>query len=274
MAPEVTPFPKSRRLIVDTGRAARSRHSVHGLLEIDVTEARRLLAASDPRPTLTAWVVGCVARAAAEDPGVHAYRDLRNRLVTFDSVDVNVSVEVSIEGRSFPMNHVLRGADGRTATDLSAELRDVKRSPGRSPTAGMQRWARRFLLLPGAARVLLLRLIHRMPRTQRRLVGTVGVTSVGMFGDGGGWGIAFQVHTLDVVVGGIATRPGYSGDGSAEPREHLHLTLSFDHDVVDGAPAARFAARLRDLMEAAAGLGAEDPDDLAAERLADNGFTG
>jgi pyruvate/2-oxoglutarate dehydrogenase complex dihydrolipoamide acyltransferase (E2) component len=34
----------------------------------------------------------------------------------------------------------------------------------------------------------------------------------------------------------------------------LDLTLMFDHDVIDGAPAARFSARLIELMESAHGL--------------------
>jgi pyruvate/2-oxoglutarate dehydrogenase complex dihydrolipoamide acyltransferase (E2) component len=34
----------------------------------------------------------------------------------------------------------------------------------------------------------------------------------------------------------------------------LALTISVDHDVIDGAPAARFGARLAELIEGAAGL--------------------
>jgi len=32
-------------------------------------------------------------------------------------------------------------------------------------------------------------------------------------------------------------------------REYLSLTVSVDHDIADGAPATRFAKRLRELME-------------------------
>jgi pyruvate/2-oxoglutarate dehydrogenase complex dihydrolipoamide acyltransferase (E2) component len=39
-----------------------------------------------------------------------------------------------------------------------------------------------------------------------------------------------------------------------EPREILNLTVAFDHDVVDGAPAARFVERLVDLIESEDGL--------------------
>jgi pyruvate/2-oxoglutarate dehydrogenase complex dihydrolipoamide acyltransferase (E2) component len=57
-----------------------------------------------------------------------------------------------------------------------------------------------------------------------------------------------------VTVGGIATKPRYI-DGHLEPRELLDLTISVDHAIVDGAPAARFARRLTDLFEQADGLG-------------------
>jgi pyruvate/2-oxoglutarate dehydrogenase complex dihydrolipoamide acyltransferase (E2) component len=56
-----------------------------------------------------------------------------------------------------------------------------------------------------------------------------------------------------LTVGGIAQKPGMV-DGRIEPREFLSLTISFDHDIVDGAPAARFAARLKSLIECGYGL--------------------
>ena len=82
--------------------------------------------------------------------------------------------------------------------------------------------------------------------------GTVILTSVGMFGKSGGHGVGFlPCHTLGLTVGGIAKKPGLTADGRVEPREFLNLTVSFDHDIVDGAPAARFTSRLVDLIESA-----------------------
>jgi pyruvate/2-oxoglutarate dehydrogenase complex dihydrolipoamide acyltransferase (E2) component len=252
---EVGPFPRSRRVIVDIGRATRRRPTIRGFIEVDVTEARRRLrdheAASGEDLSFTAFLVACVGRAVAADRSVQALRDLRGRLVQFEDVDVNISVEVELEGRSFPMNHVLRAVQGRSVGDLSAEIRRVQHDPSRSPTARLARSARWFLMAPGVVRVWAFRLLYRLPHRQKALVGTVGLTAVGMMGRGGGWGTAFQVRPLEVVVGGIATRPGWS-DGTVAPREVLDLTLAFDHDVVDGAPATRFAGRLRDLIEAVA----------------------
>jgi pyruvate/2-oxoglutarate dehydrogenase complex dihydrolipoamide acyltransferase (E2) component len=81
------------------------------------------------------------------------------------------------------------------------------------------------------------------------------VTSVGMFGGGGGFGIGFPTPiALGLVVGGVSPRPR-AVDGEVEIRDVLDLTVSVDHNVVDGAPAARFAADLRRLIESAELLG-------------------
>jgi pyruvate/2-oxoglutarate dehydrogenase complex dihydrolipoamide acyltransferase (E2) component len=40
----------------------------------------------------------------------------------------------------------------------------------------------------------------------------------------------------------------------------LDLTVAFDHDVVDGAPAARFVKRLVELIESGYGLEEERQD--------------
>jgi pyruvate/2-oxoglutarate dehydrogenase complex dihydrolipoamide acyltransferase (E2) component len=74
-----------------------------------------------------------------------------------------------------------------------------------------------------------------------------------MFGEGGGWGIPLVPATLMLTLGGIAEKPGIV-DGRIEPREYLSLTISLDHDIIDGAPAARFAARLKALIECGYGL--------------------
>jgi hypothetical protein len=79
-----------------------------------------------------------------------------------------------------------------------------------------------------------------------------------MFGNGGGWAIPFGTHTLDVALGGIAEKPGVV-DGRIEIREYLCLTMCFDHDVIDGAPAARFTSRLKELIESGYGLDEVSP---------------
>jgi pyruvate/2-oxoglutarate dehydrogenase complex dihydrolipoamide acyltransferase (E2) component len=79
-----------------------------------------------------------------------------------------------------------------------------------------------------------------------------------MFGKGhSGWGLEATRHTLDLVVGSTSWKPTIV-EGRIEPREILNLTVVFDHDVIDGAPAARFTRRLVELIESGYGLGKAD----------------
>ncbi|HXZ05929.1 MAG TPA: 2-oxo acid dehydrogenase subunit E2, partial [Ktedonobacteraceae bacterium] len=96
-------------------------------------------------------------------------------------------------------------------------------------------------------------MLGRYPRVQKKYGGTVCLSSVGMFGKGAGWGIPITEHALDLTLGGIAEKPGIV-DGQIAVREYLCITLSFDHDVIDGAPAARFTKRLQELIESGFGL--------------------
>jgi pyruvate/2-oxoglutarate dehydrogenase complex dihydrolipoamide acyltransferase (E2) component len=113
------------------------------------------------------------------------------------------------------------------------------------------------LRLPGFVRRLVWRLPLWFPRRWKDMAGTVAVTSVGMFGRGGGWAVSPTNYTLQVTIGGISRKPRLV-DGELTTREFLDLTVTFDHDVVDGAPAARFVQRVGDLVENAHGLPTPD----------------
>jgi hypothetical protein len=74
-----------------------------------------------------------------------------------------------------------------------------------------------------------------------------------MFGKGAGWGIPPALPTLMITLGGIGEKPVLV-DGHIALRDYLSLTISFDHDMIDGAPAARFTERLKELIESGYGL--------------------
>jgi pyruvate/2-oxoglutarate dehydrogenase complex dihydrolipoamide acyltransferase (E2) component len=247
----IQPFPSNRRLVTAAMRAGRRMAPMYGLVDVDVTRAKRLLAAHDPPSSLTAFVVASVARAAAAHPDVHAYRNWRGQLVTHRHVDVTTMIEISTPQGMFGLPYVLRDADVRDVPDLTAELRGVKREPASS---GSGRWLDRAapiaIHIPGAVQAMYAVMARSVAVRQR--VGTVAVTAVGMFADGGGFGLTpMTMMSLEVVVGGMTQRPRVV-DGQIEPRDVLDLTMAIDHNVVDGAPATRFAAELREIIETAA----------------------
>ena len=223
---------------------------MHGLLEVDVTDARARLARSRPPLSMTAFVVATVARAVAAHPEVHAYRDWRGRLVRHRHVDVQTLVEVPTAQGPFGLVHVVRDADIRSVADISSELRAVKGDP---TSTGTGRALQRLAPIAGRVPGLFPAMYAVMARSVRAhdMTGTVQVTAVGMFAGGGGFAIAPPtLASLIVVVGGMGPRPRALGE-EVVVRDVLDLTVTIDHDVVDGAPATRFGADLRQRMESA-----------------------
>jgi pyruvate/2-oxoglutarate dehydrogenase complex dihydrolipoamide acyltransferase (E2) component len=246
-------FPWERQMIIEGGRIASKRHTVFGLIEVDVTEARRILREYKARTgeslSFTAFIVTCLGKAVEENKMVHAYRDWRNRLILFEEVDVNMVVEIEMEGRKVTLPYFVRAANKRNLIEINNNIRKVQKRPEKSREFGAMWFAR----LPAFARDIFYWFVFRNPFWLKKTFCTVGVTAVGMFAKGSGWAVPFGVHTLDVALGGIAEKPGVV-HGQIEIREYLCLTLMFDHDMVDGAPATRFAARFKELIEGAYGL--------------------
>ena len=253
----VTPFPRIRLPMVDGGRMGRQKHTIHGLVEFDVTEARRLIHAHKARTgqalSFTGFMVGCLGRAVGENPALHAYRSWRNQVVIFNDVDVNTLFEVEVGGKKTIRPHILRAVNRKRFLEINQEIRDFQQGHSASQEAHFIDW---FVRLPGFARRLFYRALFGNPQMLKQYFGTVMLTAIGMFGSGAGWGLPVTNHTLQLTLGGIARKPAYVGE-RIEPREFLSVTISLDHDLVDGAPAARFAQRLKELVE-----GAEDLTEL------------
>jgi pyruvate/2-oxoglutarate dehydrogenase complex dihydrolipoamide acyltransferase (E2) component len=59
--------------------------------------------------------------------------------------------------------------------------------------------------------------------------------------------VPLSASAVAVAVGSLVGRTVMVGGNPVE-REHLCLTISFDHDLIDGAPAARFTKRFAELI--------------------------
>jgi len=230
------------------------RSNVHGLVEIDVTDARERIRTIEEdtgtKLSFTAFVVSCLAATVEEQPHAQRYRDWLGRIHEFEDVDVNVLIERETDVERIGIPHVVRRANRRTVRSIHDEIRRVKADTTNRPKPGLTGLTRH---LPGFLRRQIWRLPRWFPTRWKRLAGSVAVTSVGMFGAGNGWAISPTNYTLQLAVGGIGTKPRLI-DGELRSREFLSLTVTFDHDVVDGADAARFVQRLRERLESSYGL--------------------
>lgn len=250
------PFRPERNATLDTLRWAKKRHTIPMLLEVDVTVARQAIRDFRRRTgsglSFTAWVIRCVAQAAAEHPRVHAMRRGSDALLLFDEVDVAVLVERNVgnDGETLPMPTVVRGADRKPPQEIHEEIRAAQEAHVAEGTSSLQdptpAWVQAaFFRLPAWLRDLVFwRWLLRSPVRMKKTMGSVVVTSVGMAAPGVlAWGIPLALHPLAVAVGGITKRSTPEG-----VREVLALTVVFDHAVTDGAPVARFVHRLHELL--------------------------
>jgi pyruvate/2-oxoglutarate dehydrogenase complex dihydrolipoamide acyltransferase (E2) component len=259
------PVARAQRQIGDWLDQAARRHTMHALLELDVTDARHAIRARRAQTgeplSFTAFVVACLALAIDEEQTMHAHRKGKGKLVLFDDVDVTVVVEHTVDGTKVPVPHIVRAANRKSPAVITREISGAVKE--RDPYGLMRRMLPVWLMVPGVIRRAVLSVLLADPVRRKRLTGTTFVSAIGMFGSGTAWGIPqAQNYTLGLTVGGIARKPGLvrTADGERiEPREFLSLTLSFDHDIVEGAPAARFTNRLKELLEDASILGAPEP---------------
>ncbi len=257
----VVEFPADRRFMANLLDLTWSRHCMYGLLEVDVTDVKRYIEENKARTgellSFTGYLIFCLARAVSEDSGVQAWRKGRKQLVLFDDVEVGIMIERKTGEKRVLTSHVIRGANHKTYRDIHREIRAVQ-ADQTPPSAESLGWFRSAMLLPWPLSRLFRAVVNLALRLDPTFItsmaGTVGITAVGMFGEGhGGWGIAPVSHSLDLIAGSTAWKPAIVA-GRIEPREILNLTVVFDHDVIDGAPAARFARRLVELIESGYGL--------------------
>ena len=254
---QVVPYPKYRRWMVTAFRSTHHKPMIHGLLEVDVTRARAHLrehkAITGESLSFTAFLIACLAKAVDEHKAVQAYRQGSKRLILFEDVDVYLPIEHDMAGQKQVIPYVIRAANRKTVRELHREIRAARRADAKNV---LKRF-RLLFLSPVLFRPFLWALGwigRRRPRLWKTIVGTVEISAVGMFGTGTGWGIPpAPATTLMLTVGGIGEKPGVV-DGHIAIREYLSLTISFDHDLIDGAPAARFTQRLKELIESGYGL--------------------
>jgi len=264
---ETKRFSKHRRDIALYLSEGKRKHSAHAVLEFDITESRRCIRAhrerTGERLSFTGWLITCLARAIEDHKEFNTYRQGRRKLVIFDDVDVGVTVERVVNGRHITMAHIIRKANEKNVGEISAEIRQLQEESVSADTqiiGTLSRFERFVLASPGWFKKLLLVILRRNAFMKKKHLGTVGLTAIGMLGTYPGWAIPLGGTTNVVVaVGGITTRPSMV-EKEIQMREFLHVTITFDHDLVDGGPLVRFTTQLSELLEGAYDLPPLDVD--------------
>ncbi len=264
---EVRRIPLRQLMTIDGLDAVTPGHRTVGLVEFDVTaplERIDALRSAGRHLSLVSFVVSCIGRALAEHPALNSVRTGRS-VYRFDDVDVNLAVEITTPGGVFPHQITVRRAQDKDPEAVYAEVADARRryALGRGASVEdrrLERGVRWLSRTPRFVRIGVLRAATRSARRVKRWSGTTLVTSVTRFAGSGGFVIPFAAGPVAVsfALGGISERMSCR-DGVHENRRHLAVTVIVNHDLVDGAPAARFVRRLRELVETADALAEGTP---------------
>jgi pyruvate/2-oxoglutarate dehydrogenase complex dihydrolipoamide acyltransferase (E2) component len=244
------PYPKIRRATIGLLKAAKRKNMIHSLVEVDISKARqnirKIKKETNNYISFTGYIIYCVSKAVDKNKIMHAYRNKKNQLILFNDVDVSTTIERKVDNNSEVVAMILRGANRKTVTEISEEIKNEKEKD--VSKAEVFRSINLFLAIPSIIRQLVFRLLDKSPKLMKKRAGTIMVTSANMIGSGAGWGIPIATHTTNVTIGGIVDRL-IEQNNQFEKRQHLCLTFSFDHDIIDGAPAARFIRNVKKIIE-------------------------
>ncbi len=212
----VVPFSGMRRVI-----AQRMTESLHTMApatlnaEVDVTEMLELRkqVCSQLTPTHTDVVIKAVAMALQRHPQLNAIL-LGDEIELLQDIHIGIAVQLR-DGLLVP---VIRSADQRTVTEIAQERRHLTKS-ARAGT----------LTVDDAAG------------------STFTVTDLGVYGVDFFVPIINPPETAILGIGRIIKKPVVA-QGELVTRSMLMLCLTFDHRVVDGAPAAAFLRTVSRLL--------------------------
>jgi pyruvate dehydrogenase E2 component (dihydrolipoamide acetyltransferase) len=250
-----------RRMAAAMWRAP-SDPSIYGQMDVDATAALAFLRehqTSDTRLTVTHLVARAVALALREQPELNAKVRFWGRLEQRSTVDVFVTV--ATEGNKDLSGARIERADEKSLLDLAREIRERVSKIRGGKDASYQRSRGAFKQMPWwlartATRIsdLLVNELHVDLSSQgmpRDAFGSAIVTSVGMFGIDAAFApfVPLARCPMLILVPEVRPRPWAVGD-RVEVRPVLRLCATFDHRIIDGAAAGRFAARLTELFAA------------------------
>ncbi|HBV98637.1 MAG: hypothetical protein JL50_17595 [Peptococcaceae bacterium BICA1-7] len=255
-------FPTSRLATIDIGVASKMKHHIKALIELDVTEARKMIYEKRKEIkniSFNSWLIKCISKAVEEFKDIHGIRKGKSRIVIFDDIDISIMIEREIQGEKVPLPYVIRKTNEKSISDIFDEIKaGQSQSINDEGNYVLGEKKNEYLMkiyysMPGFIRRMIWGYIIQNPFLTKQNMGTVIITSVGMMGKINGWVIPVSVHPLSFAIGSIIKKPGVKDD-RIEIREYLYVTVSVDHDVIDGAPAVRALSTLTELVERGFGL--------------------
>jgi pyruvate/2-oxoglutarate dehydrogenase complex dihydrolipoamide acyltransferase (E2) component len=237
--------------------------SIYGQMDVDATASLAFLAqhqaATGVRLTVTHLVARAVALAMRDQPEVNGKVRFWGKLEQRATIDVFVTV--ATEGQRDLSGARIDRADEKPLAALATEIADragrirtgtdASYKQSKSALKRIPWWLARPATWLSDVLVNELHIDLAAQGMPRDPFGSAIVTSVGMFGIDSAFApfVPLARCPMLILVPEVRPRPWAVGD-TVEVRPVLRLCATFDHRIIDGAAAGRFANRLTQLFAA------------------------
>ena len=259
------PMTFNRRAVIASASVTKEKNAIHCVTEVDISTPRRLIQEhfqnTGEKLSMTAYIVTCLAQVIKDHPLLNSFHKGRRQII-LDDVTVSVLIEREINGEKVPEPVGIKQAQLKTHREIHNEIRTAqkKTSDKLGSLTGLT-WVR---LIPNFLLRTFIRIADRNIKMAKRY-GKICVTAVGMFNKESVWFIPHGTSTVLITVGGISEKV-MQVDDKIVAREHLCLTASFDHNIVDGSPAARFMKQFTETIKEGTLLSLETTDSTTKDR--------
>lgn len=234
------PLSFTRRMVI-ASVAANKKNAIHCVTEVNITEARKNIKAdfekTGDRISLTGFIVKSFGNAIGEFPEMNSF--IRGRkLIILEDVNISVLVEREIDGQKVPEPLGIKKVQDKSLKEITAEIRAAQANTGNE--LGNLTGSQWINLIPPFLIRTFIRIADRNIKMAKRY-GKIAVTAVGMYAENASWFIPHGTATVLLTIGSIRK------EGE---KEFLCITASFDHEIIDGSPAARFMSKLAEELKA------------------------
>lgn len=233
------PLSLNRKMVMASVYVTKQKNAIHSFAEVDITKPRKIIKnhfeKTGEKLSFTAYIITCLAQVVQQYPRLNGFIK-RNKLVLLNDVTVNTLIEREFNGEKIPDSIAVKQAQLKTYRQIQREIKSTKCNQN-SPLYAISKfnWVK---YIPSFLLRAFIKLADQNIKMAKRY-GKVAVTAVGMFSKEPIWFIPHGTATVMVTVGSISNKV-ITYENKLVEHEHLCLTVSFDHNIVDGAPAARF----------------------------------
>lgn len=242
-----------RKMVRASAEVSAKNPMIHSVTQADVTLPRKLIREhykqTGEKISFTGYIVYCLAQVLNQHPELNSFIR-RNRLVVLDDVTISVIVEREFDGEMAPEPAVIHAAQNLTLHQVNDAIRKAQKNQGRKMgELSGNSWIN---WIPGFLLKTVVSFADRNIKMAKRY-GKVAVTAVGMFSKEPVWFLPHGGGTVLITVGSIEEKE-LVVEGRNEKREYLCITGSFNHNILDGAPAARFMNQFIETLKSGIGL--------------------